>query len=126
MIALILTLILIAQAISDSFAYFDKKRAQKVTECIVVALFLTTIYFTTPGDFRYLIGYYLVYLFYRLAIYDVVINLSHKFPINYVGTTSPVYDDFMKRLKGWEFWAFRIWFMILTIFIYIKVLRHEK
>lgn len=122
MLLLTVILILIGQSTSDGFYSTDKKKLSKLIECIYIGLFLLLPTLVTGTDFHYIAGLILFYLFARLSIYDLVYNITAKLSLNYVGRTSFIYDDFMRRLKDWQFWIFRIFFAFLAIIIYVKVL----
>lgn len=122
MLAMIIIVILIAQASSDALFFLKKKRLSKLIECLYIALFLILPVFLKSIDFHYMSALILFYLFARLAIYDIVFNLTAGLSINYVGNTSYIYDDFISKLKNWEFWVFKIGFGLIALVIYIKIL----
>lgn len=122
MIAPILILILIAQASSDALFFLNKKKISKAIECLYIALFLILPVFVCCKDFNTMSALILLYLFIRLSIYDIAFNITAGLAINYIGNTSYIYDNFMGKLSGWQFWVFRIFFAIIATIIYLKVL----
>lgn len=59
------------------------------------------------------------YLFLRVALFDVVYNLTRKLPINYSGVSS-WWDKIMSKMPGFGKWTYRVLFAITGVALIFK------
>jgi hypothetical protein len=124
--ALIIILILITQAASDALFFTGNKELSKLIECVGIALFFVLMKGNCGRTWSTVFAFGLFYVFMRLLCYDMVFNLIAGLDINFVGSTSYIYDFLMSKLSYWAFWVFRAFYLAVALIIYLKILKYEK
>lgn len=111
-------------AITDALFFEGNKSASKLVEsAFQIGIFFVPILYKKNFDFWYLFSCGLAYLFVRMAIFDPIFNLFAHLDINYIGTTTPVYDDIMDKLSYIFIWFYRVFMMGLAVLIYFKKIK---
>lgn len=119
MILIVYILLIILSALTDALFDFGLKDWSKIIECFfIIGLFIIPIKYKRI-DWRYLLKLGLIFLFLRIALFDVSYNIFRGLELNFIGSTSP-WDDFLIRLKSWQFWFMRGFFMFLALILYFK------
>ena len=136
MIYLILLLVTILRAVEDGLWERKLKTWSKYTEPVYLLsmIFLAAFYRHTILQFhswpmafeniKYLTTVAVLMVFINIAFFDVIMHLVSGWKANYVGTTSPGWDDLMKRFENWQFWVFRLSFLALSLFWYFMVVKN--
>lgn len=113
--------IIIFQALEDGLRERKLKTLSKASEIGYIALFFLLMGII-PQSIENALQTLVLYLTIRAYLFDPVMHLTASYPVNYVGVTSPGWDHLMKRLKGWQFWVFRVFFLGFSLFWYYKVI----
>jgi len=114
-------IIIILQALTDALFFNGDKAMSKIVEDIVIVSFIFVPLTYTKITYKHLIGYGIIYLFFRIALFDPFFNLFAGLDIMHTGTTTYVWDNLMSRFSDWKFWIVRAWFLFLGLFIWFKV-----
>lgn len=114
-------LILILKALTDSLFFKGKKRLSKWIEESWFILLVWFLYWHNKQSENEVLAFLVCYYFMRAALFDTFYNVFTKLPIFYKGTTSE-WDDYMARIKTWQYIALKSFFLLLGILVYLKQL----
>ena len=119
MILLAYILLTILAATTDALFFNGNKKPSKLVESFFQGLLiLVPILYKPNFDIWYLINILIMYACIRIAIFDLTFNLITKLGINYVGTTTYLYDKIMNQIKDVWFWVARLFFLFVAVLIY--------
>jgi len=124
MILIIFILLIILDAYVDVLFAENVKDWSKFLENVYkICLFAIPLLYKKQINWHYIILLGLSYWFMHIALFDLSYNLIGGLDLNYVGTTSGIYDDVMSLLSDWQFWVLRGFFAFLSIFVYSKAIK---
>jgi hypothetical protein len=127
MILIIYILLTILLATADALFFNGEKASSKLIECFFqIGIFLVPLFYKRNFDFMYLFGCGLVYLFLRLALFDLTFNIITGLGVNFVGTTSHIYDNIMSNFSDIAIWINRVFFLGLALLIYFKKIHNNQ
>lgn len=123
LILLLTPFLILLDSLTDVLWFRGDKAGSKIIENVyktgLIIVFLSV--FGIDRDF--IIGSIILYWSFHFLLFDVLFNLLAHLDINYVGTTSGVYDKVMKKLgKVWP-WVMRVTIFAIAIFIYYNSLK---
>ena len=124
--SLIIIIIVLLLAITDALFANESKELSKIIELAVIALFFVLMKSKKGITWKIVIAYGLFYAFIRGCLFDMAYNTTAGININFVGSTTYIYDWFMSKLNDWAFWVFRAFYLFIALIIYLKILRYEK
>lgn len=100
MLAGMLEFVFLAVVISTMYAYFTQSYFGTSRYNIKYSNYLERVFYTQNNFWWYIAGYVLL----RIAIFDIVLNVSAGLPVFYLGDTK-LFDIVMTKLASWG------WFM---------------
>lgn len=129
-------IIIIFEAVADGLMKQNNKVWSKRLEHFSIVLFFLMFPFTTVtinpiSEFKwyyiresleYPIILIIQYVTIRWYLFDFINSKTAGWAANFVGTTSPLYDNLLGRLKNWQFWVFKSVGLIASLFWYFVVL----
>lgn len=105
-------------ALVDSLFFLKKKFESKLLrECVYLGFIAFSMLYVCQIEFNLFFRFVLTYIFLRIALFDVFFNLFSDLGINYLGSTD-AWNKLLKRLKLWQFWVLRLFFLFLAIIIW--------
>jgi hypothetical protein len=125
MIFIAYLILTILAAVTDALFFNGDKSTSKIVEGLfqLTFLFIPLLYYKNKINFKFLTNILLMYVFIRWSIFDMVFNVTSGLDINYVGTTTPIYDNIMNSLSGIMFWFVRAFSMFVALAIYFKTIK---
>ena len=129
MIYIILFLIVLSQALEDGLRDRGLTTWSKRIEHFdrIPLMFILPVFYTLSVSDRsvsmaalYLFVIVVLYASIRAFLFDPVMHLVAGYPVNQVGSTSPVWDSITGRLRTWQFWVLRAAALGFSIFWFYK------
>jgi hypothetical protein len=121
MILIVLISVIILKALTDALFFRGKKRKSKWVEEAWFIILVFFLYQHNRQSDREVYAFIICYYFLRAAIFDSIFNIFAKLAILHTGTTSE-WDDYMSRLKTWQYISYKAFFLCIAILIYVKQL----
>ena len=120
MILLYFILIILLDAVGDGLNDSRRKTAGHLLQALSL-LGLLISPFIIREDIRW--AWYIIdYAFLRIALFDMIYNLTRGLPIGYIGTTS-IWDKFMQWISpGYFQWIARVLFLLTAVAICVNEL----
>jgi hypothetical protein len=135
MMYILLTIIVILEAVEDGLREEGKKKWSKRIEGLYKLLFFLIPCFMTRDVLRvydwngflgvanYSFVLLVLWASIRAYLFDPIMHVLSGWDINTIGITSPLWDDIMKKLPGWKVWVWRIFWLAFSIFWYYKAVK---
>lgn len=125
LILLLIPALILLDSLTDVLWFRGDKAGSKIIENVyktgLIIVFLSA--FGVDRDF--IVGSIILYWSFHFLMFDASFNLMAHLDINYVGTTSGVYDKIMKKLGNIWPWFLRVTIFSIAIFLYYNYLRHD-
>lgn len=117
MALIIIISVIILKALVDGLFFRSKKRFSKwVEEAWFNVLVIYLYQHNRQSEFEFVHFLICTYAM-RAAIFDTFRNIFSNAPIFFKGTTSE-WDDFMSKLKTWQYILTKLFFLTISLIIY--------
>ena len=132
MLYLLLSLIVILEAVEDGHWERSYKTWSKRSEglykvlLLLIPVFLTIDILTTHSTWdtmKYMFTIGLLWASIRAYLFDPMMHLISGFKQDHPGITSPLWDRIMKRLPGWKTWVWRGFWLGFSVFWYVVAVK---
>lgn len=121
---LLLILPILFEAISEGLYLHGEKIWSKQIQILLIAswflvayIYATETHFSNVSRLRILGKYILLYVLFRVVLFNYVHNLAAHLPLNYIGTVS-IIDRIVAIASMNQFWMIILIQIICAIFIY--------
>lgn len=127
MIAILYTILIILDASSDAFFFLGDKGLSKIIEVVFkIGIFAIPLLYKKYFNVDYIVNCGLIYLFLHMAIFDLTFNLIAGLGVNFVGTTTPIYDTLMSQLTDFWWWFYRAFCIFTALLLYFRFIHKNK
>lgn len=132
MILIILIILLALQALTDSLFSNGFKAASKLIECLVILIFIwqpiafnwvKIKFYSIKKIAAYLVDLTILYICLRISFFDLFYNMFSGLDLNFVGSTTYIWDTLLSHFSDWHFWVLRGFFFICALLIWDRKIK---
>jgi hypothetical protein len=115
--------LILIDVLTDILWFRGDKSGSKIIENVYKTILVSSVLWFVGIDRNKIIGLIILYWSMHLYFFDPAFNLMARLDINYVGTTSGIYDVVLKKLGNYWTWIIKSVVLFIGVFIYLNSLR---